>query len=205
MPQREYLSADIKLIEFDESVRHRPGLYFGVALDDPRLPTNVLIRVIDHAVHPAPHLADPHSPVVQVEILGDLIFSITDDQLCPAQRCRVPDYGYFGSLLGPDRWTLAAAAAVSRRTVVEVWQDGSGLRQELAGRRPVGSPESFTASHGRGTTVRIELDPDCLGADAAINTDIDALGFNHNVECVAAAPQQVTINDRRMTREALER
>ncbi|MEW2504685.1 hypothetical protein ACQPXB_29205 [Amycolatopsis sp. CA-161197] len=197
MPQREYSTADIKLIEFDESVRHWPGMYFGVTLDDPKLPTDVLIGVIGHAVHPATHLADPRSPVVRVEILGDLTFSITDDQLCPAERCRVPERGYFESLLGPDRWTLAAAAVVSRRTVVEVWRAGSGLSQELSGLRPVGSPESFTASHGRGTTVTIELDPDCLGANAAITTDIDTLALYHQDDCGTAAPHQVTINDRR--------
>ncbi|SOE07494.1 hypothetical protein [Streptomyces sp. Ag109_G2-15] len=44
--------------------------------------------------------------------------------------------GYHGALLGPERWTGAAAAALGTRTVVEVWRDGHGVRQELAGIRP---------------------------------------------------------------------
>ncbi|MEU3765620.1 hypothetical protein AB0E55_11230 [Amycolatopsis keratiniphila] len=134
MVEGEYGSAEIEVLKFDESVRRRPAMYFSVSLDDPRLSTNV-VRAADHAIHPAPHLAEPHSLVVDVEILGDLSFSITDDQLCRAGGCQVPRSGYFGSLLGPDRWTLAAAAALSRRTTVTVRRDGCGLRQELAGLR----------------------------------------------------------------------
>ncbi|MEV0070943.1 hypothetical protein [Amycolatopsis sp. NPDC050768] len=138
--------------------------------------------------------------MVEVEILGDLTFSITDDQLCRAERCRVPEHGYFDSLLGPDRWTVAAAAALSRRTFVEVWQDERGLRQELAGVRPVGRLESFTACRCRGTTVMIELDSDCIGAHAAISTDIEAIALYHGDECAADAPRRVTVNDRRSGR-----
>ncbi|WP_410580726.1 hypothetical protein [Amycolatopsis sp. lyj-108] len=197
MAEGEYSTADIEVLEFDESVRHRPGMYFGVSLDDPRLPSNVVHVGVDHAVHPAPHLTAPHSPVVAVEILDDLSFSITDDQLCAAEGCRVPDSGYFGSLLGPDRWTLAAASALSRRTTVKVWQDGRGLHQELAGLRPIGPPESFTAPRGRGTTVTIELDPGRLPPGVAIDTNVETIGMCRGDDCVAEAPQGVTVIDRR--------
>ncbi|MER6668284.1 hypothetical protein ABT256_27295 [Amycolatopsis japonica] len=197
MPGDGYSDADIEVLEFDESVIRWPGMYFGVSLDDPRLPTSIVRVVVDHAVHPAPHLAAPHRTVVEVEILGDLSFSITDDRFCSAERCRVPEHGYFGSLLGPDRWSSAAAAALSRRTVVEVWQDGRGLRQELAGMRPAGPPRHFTAPLGRGTTVMIELDPDHLGAGATIGTDLDALGRCHGDDCVAEVLRGVTVKDRR--------
>ena len=197
MAQGEYSSANIKILEFDDVVRRRPGMYFGIALDDPRLPTRVLHHVIDHAVHPMPHMAGPHGVVVEVEILGDLAFVISDDQLCRPELSRVLEHGYFGSVLCSDRWALAAAAALSRRTVVEVWQDERGLRQELTGLRPVGPPESFTAPGGRGTTVTIELDPDLLRPGAAITTDIEAIGLCQSADCPTDAPQRVTVDDRR--------
>ncbi|WP_235783516.1 hypothetical protein [Amycolatopsis orientalis] len=199
MRQSEYSNTDIEVHEFDESVRRWPGMYFDVSLDHPLLPTNVVRFAVDHAIHPAPHLAAPHSPVVYVEILGDLSFSITDDQLCRAEGCRVPDNGYFGSLLNPDRWTLAAAAALSRRTTVKVWRDGRGLHQELAGLRPIGPPEPFTASRSRGTTVTIELDPGRLRTGAAIDTNLETVGLCRGDDCVAAAPRDITVNDRRST------
>jgi len=200
VPQGEYTAADLNVLTFDESVRRRPGMYFGAALDDPRLPTTVLHHVVDHAIHPAPHLAEPHRPMVTVEILGDLAFSITDDQLCRAERCRVPECGDRDSLLGPDRWPLAAAAAVSRRTVVEVRSDGHGLRQELVGLHPVGPPEPVTASYARGTTVMVELDPALLGPAAAITTDIEAIGRCQGDHCYADVPTRVTVQDRRAGR-----
>ncbi|AGM07128.1 hypothetical protein [Amycolatopsis keratiniphila] len=197
MLEGEYGSAEIEVLEFDASVRRWPGMYFGVSLDDSRLPTNVVRVVVGHAIHPAPHLAEPHSPVVDVEILGDLSFSITDDQLCRAKSCQVPGSGYFGSLLGPDRWTLAAAAALSRRTIVTVWQDGHGLHQELTGLRPIGPPESFTGPRGCGTTVTIELDPARLRPDVAIDTNLETIGLCRGDDCTANAPHCVTVNDQR--------
>ncbi|AUI57321.1 hypothetical protein [Amycolatopsis sp. BJA-103] len=199
MTEGEYSTADIEVLEFDESVRHWPGMFFGVSLDDPRLPTNVVRVGVDHAIHPTRHLAALHTPVVDVEILGDLFFSITDDQFCAAEGCRVPDSGYFGSLLGPDRWMLAAAAALSRRTTVKVWQDGRGLRQELAGLRPIGQPESFTGPRCCGTTVTIELDPGRLRPDVAIDTNLETIGLCRADDC-ATAPRCVTVNDRRNKR-----
>jgi len=197
MPEGDYSKAHIEVLEFDESVRRRPGMYFGVSLDDLRLPSNVVRRVVDHAVHPAPHLAPPHSPIVEVEILDDLSFSITDNQFCTAERCRVPEHGYFGSLLGPDRWTLAAAAAVSRRAVVEVWEDGHGLRQELTGLRPSGPPAPVAAPRGRGTRVIVELDPYRVGADATITTELEAIGRCDGDGCEAEVIRGLTVNDRR--------
>ncbi|MEU9019488.1 hypothetical protein [Actinomadura sp. NPDC048394] len=38
MAGHEYSAADITVVEFDEAVRKRPGMYFGVGLRDPRLP-----------------------------------------------------------------------------------------------------------------------------------------------------------------------
>lgn len=73
----EYSAADITVLEFDESVLKRPGMYFGVALDDPRLPTKLLEAAAGHALHPATRVAEAHSLVSVIEILGDTRFRVT--------------------------------------------------------------------------------------------------------------------------------
>lgn len=197
MAENTYGAADIHVLEFDEAVRARPGMYFGVGPEDPALATQVLCRVLDHALHPAARLARAHTASVHAEILGDLSFAVTDDQIGPVDEHGVPRRGYQDSLLGTDRWMLAAAAAVSSHSFVEIWQDGRGFRQELARLRPTSAPERCDAPSGGGTKATFHLDPAYVGHDAAITRDLNTLDL-HGPHCTEpAGPGQVTIRDLR--------
>jgi hypothetical protein len=41
----EYTAADLTVLEFDQSVRRRPGMYFGA---DPHLATSILTKLTYH-------------------------------------------------------------------------------------------------------------------------------------------------------------
>lgn len=196
----DYSAAGIEVLEFDESVRRRPGMYFGVARDNPGLATEVLCGVLGHALHPAARVGPAHTSQVTAEVVGDLAFMVADDRAFALDRDGPARLGYFGSLLGPDRWASAAAAAVSSRTVVEVWRDGVGFRQELAGIRPLTGPRRYDPPPDAGTRVSFELDPDYFGSGHAIASDL--AGFDpHGPDCVEpAGPGQVTLVDVRNDR-----
>src|SRR4051812_27462749 len=97
--RRDYSLADITVLEFDDSVRRRPGMYFGVGRADPRLPTMVLRAVVGHAFHPATVVAASHAPDVLAEVTAGLAFSVTDDQAETLAGQELPQLGYYGSLL----------------------------------------------------------------------------------------------------------
>ena len=151
------------------SVRRRPGMYFGVARDNPGSATEALRGVLGHALHPAARVGPAHTSQVTAEVVGDLAFMVADDRAFALDRDGPARLGYFGSLLGPDRWASAAAAAVSSRTVVEAWRDGVGFRQELCRhpRRSTG-PRRYDPPLDAGTRASFELDPDYFGSGHAI-------------------------------------
>ncbi|MCF3133601.1 hypothetical protein [Streptomyces olivochromogenes] len=202
MTAEEYSAADIEIIEFDAHVRRRPAMYFDLPRDHPGLATRVLCRILTHALHPAPRLAPDHTSRVLAEIRGDLAFAVTDD-LADAldDGPGRPRFGYYGTLLGPDRWTSGAAAALGARTVVEVWRDGHGVRQELSGIRPAGELRSFDPPAGAGTRVALTLDPGYFAPRSAITTDLAGLDL-HGRYCEAPpGPGSVTLRDLRDGRE----
>ncbi|MEU8421799.1 hypothetical protein AB0C15_13085 [Micromonospora sp. NPDC048835] len=168
----EYTAADITVLEFDESVRRRPGMYFGA---DPHLATSVLTAVVIASLHPGPKVAPSGPPEVTVEILDDLAFSTTDNW--PTGPGGSTD-GYHGSVLTSYRWVHAAAAAVSTQTTIETWHAGHALRQQLAGLRPAGPPHHVDAPGGTGTTLTFRLDPAHFTASAldAPTRDLHAEG-----------------------------
>lgn len=153
MPVREYTAADITVLEFDKSVRRRPGMYFGA---DPHLATSILTAVVIASLHPGPKVAPTGPPDVTAEILDDLAFSITDNWPTGPDGSTT---GYYGSLLTPYRWIHAAAAAVSTHTTIETWRAGHALHQNLAGLRPTGPPRELDAPRGTGTKLTYRLDP----------------------------------------------
>jgi DNA gyrase/topoisomerase IV subunit B len=194
---KRYSAADIQLVEFDEAVRSRPAMYFGVDRRDPDLATQVLCSVLAHGLHPAARVAAAHTLQVKAEITGDLAFMVSDDRADALGGPGAVRLGYYGSLLGADRWAAAAAAAVSSRTVVEVWRDGLGLRQELAGLRPVTEPQDIDPPPGSGTRVSFELDRAYFGHGQAIAADLTSLDL-HGPHCNdPAGPGQVTLIDLR--------
>ncbi|MFE3645516.1 hypothetical protein ACFXOM_31850 [Streptomyces sp. NPDC059169] len=195
MAENTYDAAEIQVLEFDDGVRARPGMYFGVAQEDPRLATQVLSRVVGHALHPASGVAPSHSLWVIVEISADLAFSVADDHAGPLDEQGRPRLGYYGSILGGERW-LSAAAAVSSRAVVEVWREGRGFRQELLRLRPAAAPEEFQAPPDCGTRVSFELDPAYFSC-SAITRDLGSLDL-HGPDCAErAGPGYVTFRDHR--------
>jgi DNA gyrase/topoisomerase IV subunit B len=199
----DYSLADLTIVEFDDSVRGRPGMYFGASRTDPRLATWVLRTVVGHAFHPATRAAASHTPDVVAEVTADLAFSVTDDQAETLVGRDLPQLGYFGSLLTPVRWSSAAAAAVSSQTLVEDWRDGRGFRQRLNGARPVEPPVPFTAAAGAGTRVAYLLDPAYFGS-TVILAEIAALDV-HGPHCTdPAGPSTVLIRDRRVRDLAAE-
>ncbi|WP_392969907.1 hypothetical protein [Streptomyces sp. LN245] len=93
MPERTYDAADIEVLEFDDAVLASPGMYFGAGREDPVPATEVLCRVVGHALHPATGVARPHSLRVIVEVSADLAFSVTDDQSGPLDEQGMPGWG----------------------------------------------------------------------------------------------------------------
>ncbi len=171
-------------------------MYFGVGPGDRRLATKVVCAVACHAFHPAARVAGSHVPHVVVDITADLVFSVTDDQAETLTGQDVPRLGYENSLLTADRWLSAAAAAVSSQTHVEVWRDGQGFRQALAGLQPSEPPARFLAPAGAGTRVAYVLDPAFFGP-AVITNDIAALDV-HGPYCAdAVGPGEVVVRDHR--------
>ncbi|MEU5170589.1 hypothetical protein [Streptomyces mutomycini] len=143
------------VMTFGESVRSRPDIYFRVGRDSPELPTEVLQTVVWDAMH----RRDGSHGRVAVEISSDLGFTVEDDRLRTADDLGRPLPGFYGSLLDHARWAPAAAAALSSRTVIEVWLEGRGYRQELVGSQPVGPWEEFAAPAANGTRTTFQLDP----------------------------------------------
>jgi len=153
-----YDASMIRVLEFDEHVRVRPTMYFGVGLGDPRLARKVFRAVLLDATHQEP------LPHVEAEVLADLTFSVTDDHPVTFREDGTPWLGLGGTLFRANRCLTAAAAALSTRAVVELWHDGRGFRQELVHARPTAPPEPFDAPEGDGTRAWFDLDPACCGA-----------------------------------------
>ncbi|MFE2477750.1 hypothetical protein [Streptomyces sp. NPDC059389] len=208
MTEHTYEAAQIKVLEFDASIRKRPSMYFGVGQGDPALPASVLCTVAVHALHPATGVAREHTLRTVIEITDSLSFTMTMDQPHSWEASGAPALGYYDSLLGPEWWLPAAAAALCERAAVEMWCAGRGFRQDLAGIRPLTAPQEFEPPAGSGTKVTFALDPEYVGAASALPTDLEHLDL-HGPHCSAAAgPGHVTIRDLRdggTAREALYR
>ncbi|MFC4118801.1 hypothetical protein [Nonomuraea zeae] len=196
-PEPTYSAADIRVLEFDQVVRTRPGMYFGVGKEDPRLATEVLCCVLAHGLHPATSVAPAHALRIEAEVSADLAFSVADDHAGPPADDGLPHLGYHRSLLGPDRWLSAAAAAMSSRAIVEIWRDGQGFRQELSHLRPLNAPEPFQAPAGSGTRIAFELDRSYFGREAAIAADLSSLDVHGPYCAEARGSGRVTIRDLR--------
>ncbi|MEU4469391.1 hypothetical protein AB0G20_37830 [Streptomyces sp. NPDC024017] len=159
-----YTADQLRVIAFEEHVRARPAMYFRVERDSAELPTEVLQRVVWDAMH---HRDGTHGQV-SVEITSDLSFTVEDERTHSADEWGRPLPGFYGSLLDKDRWAPAAAAALSVRTVIEVWLDGQGYRQELAGAVPADLWEECPAPRPYGTRTTFHLDPSYVGPGEAI-------------------------------------
>jgi len=191
-----YSAADITLLSFEEAVRKRPVMYFGAGSASPDLPTSILRGVINDALHP---VGGGHRRA-DAEVTADLRFTVTDDQLPDLDHLGEPRPGFYGSLIGKTRWALAAAAALSTRTLIEVRAGGRGWRQELTGTAP-DRPEPFTASgQADGTRVTFDLSTAFLGPGAVLSTSPEQLrpcGLSCGACSSAHRDDTLTIRDRR--------
>ncbi|WP_203820579.1 hypothetical protein [Paractinoplanes ferrugineus] len=185
---REYTAADLTVLEFDKSVRLRPGMYFGA---DPHLATSVLTAVVIASLHPGPKAAPIYPPDVTAEILDDLAFSITDNWTTWPDASTT---GYYGSLLTPYRWVHAAAAAVSTHTTIETWHAGRALHQNLAGLRPTGPAHDLDAPRGTGTKLIYGLDPSFF-----IPSTLSTLTRDLHADGCCDLPGQFRLRDHRPT------
>jgi hypothetical protein len=171
LDRKAYSAANITVLSFEDAVRKRPGMYFAAGPESPDLPTGVLRAVIGDALH-APN-GDHHH--VDVEVAGDLRFTVADDQPPDLNDLGRPKPGFYESLISQKRWALAAAAALSTRTLIEVRADGQGWRQELTGTTPA-PPEPFTASgQASGTRATFDISAAFIAPGAVISTSPEQL------------------------------
>lgn len=197
-----YDATGIKVLEFDTSVRKRLGMYFGVGPGDPKLPTNVLCATARHALHPATRAAPEHTLRTLIEITGNSSFTVAMDQPHDWEGSDAPSLGYFGSLLGPEWWLLAAAAALSSQVTVEMWCAGRGFRQDLTGIRPLTGVQEFRPREGSGMRVSFDFDPVHVGPRFTLPKELETLDL-HGPYCSAAAGTgYVQIRDHRSKRSA---
>ncbi|WP_121701578.1 hypothetical protein [Streptomyces sp. E5N298] len=157
----------LRVVDFVEHVRRRPARYFLVDQGSPELPTEVLRAVAWDALH----RRDGRHGQISIEIGSDVSFTVESDQRPGVDERERLLPGFFGSLLDVfdmQRWAPSAAAALSVRTVIEVWLDGHGYRQALVGMDPNGPREEFIAPKPFGTRTTFHLDPSFCGPGEAI-------------------------------------
>jgi hypothetical protein len=196
MDREVYTAAHITVLSFEEAVRKRTGMYFAVAPDSPDLPTNILRGVIEDALH----LVGGGHCTVDIEVTADLRFTVADDQPLSLDDLGEPKPGFYDSLLDKRRSALAAAAALSSRTLIEIRASGRGWRQELTG-TTLTIPETFAApGEADGTRVTFELDAGFLAPGAVISTSPEQLRA-WDIGCARCADplraDALTIRDRR--------
>lgn len=195
--EHEYSAADITVVEWDEAIRKRPGMYFGVGLRDSRLPASLLSAVGGHVLHPPTRTAEAHSLHGLIEIPGDRSFTVMWGLPLSGDEPDLPAPNYFDSLIGAGWWLLAAVMALCERAVVEAWRDDHAFRQEFAGIRPLSTPERIDSPPDSGSRVTFALDPEHVGHDMAFPTDLEHLDL-HGPDCaVPAGSGRVVIRDLR--------
>jgi hypothetical protein len=196
MDRESYSAAHVTVVSFGDAVRKRTGMYFAVAPDSPDLPSNILRGVVQDALH---CVGGGHCTVV-AEVTAGLCFTVADDQPLSLSDLGEPGPGFCDSLIGKHRWALAAAAALSSRTLIEIRSGGRGWRQELAGASPA-LPELFaTPGEADGTRATFDLDAGFLAPGAAISASPERLRA-WEADCArCAGPRRadsLTIRDRR--------
>ena len=170
-PAPDYAVASIKVISFEDSVRQRPQMYFGCSRGDPVLVNAVVRAVVGDALY-EPFVGRVHVTLV---IESNLRFTVADDSPTIAVGADgVPQLGFFDSLIDRRRWPIAAAAAMSRHTRIEVSVAGRAWRQELVGTSAAGPPLETTPVDRAGTQATFELDPGHFAANAVLARDTDA-------------------------------
>lgn len=154
----------------------------GWDLEIEAVEANLLCAVGRHLLHPATSVAEDHTLRGLLEITSDSSFTISMDQPHAWHDPGTPVLGYYGSLLGPEWWLLAAAAALSGQVTVEMWCAGRGLRQVHTGIRPRIAPRAFHPPQGSGTRVSFTFDPAYVGPHFVLPTELENLDL-HGPHC----------------------
>lgn len=161
-------------------------MYFGVVQDNPDLPKQLVRAVLEDSLHPS----NVEHRDVQLEILSDLRFSVTFEQ-------GVPLLDPLGTLLSRPYWSHAAAAALSVKTIIEIWDSGRGYRQELVGTLPKAPPVEFSAPPLTSTCMTFDLDPDFFAPGAVIPAQLEGLELHGEWCAGATSTGSVTLKDLR--------
>ena len=143
--ERPSYSADsIQVISVVEAVRRRPGMYFGLSRDDPKL-----MAAIARLMAAEPFTRTEYAPVhVTLTVDSDSSFTVEDDLPPVAVTGGHPQPRIDGSLIDRRRWRLAATAAVSTHASIDVHVGGRVWRQEFA------YPDwSDVSDHGPSATI----------------------------------------------------
>jgi hypothetical protein len=161
---RPYSVSSIKVGTFDEAVRRRPKLYFGLDQADPGL---VVAVVQFAAVTPFAWALKTGDalPAVQVIIRAGMRFTLSFNSVLPGTDPGSRPPVRRALIFEPQ---LAPVAAVSTRTVAEVRAGGRAWRQELAGAQPLAAPRDCGACDQLGTRATFDLDPGFFAAGAQI-------------------------------------
>lgn len=162
----EYSADAITVLTLAESVRGRPAMWFGTAASDPDFPAAVVCLVLDGL------LARDDAATANVVIETDHRFTATND-VPPARVDPATDTssGWFGSLLAQDRWQFAAAAAVCRRTEIELRTVAGTWAQDLDRTTPTGPPRRGAPAARPGTWLAFDIDADILAPGATLSAD----------------------------------
>ena len=161
----QYSASSIQVLTFEEAVRRRPGMYFGLGQGDPRL----VVAVVQRAVS-APFLWELRAGVgpvaVNALVEADLRFTLSFNGLPPGIDPDAPGAG--GGSLIRQPWQLSATAAVSTRTTVTPSTGSRRWEQHLTGGESVSASRDCGACDEVGTRATFDLDPDFFAAGAKI-------------------------------------
>ncbi len=154
----------LRVVAFEEHVRAGPAMHFLVERDSPELPTELLQRWFGTrctAVTVRMGRSASRSPLTSASRWRTIYRTVADERRRPLPR-------FHESLLDKDCWAPAAAAALSVRTIVEVWLDNHGYRQELDGTVPTGTWEECLARRPYETETTFHPDSSYFGPGEAV-------------------------------------
>lgn len=173
--QPRYSAYSTKVVSLVEAVRRRPGMYFGLSREDPRL-----MAAVARLAAMEPFTLAKHAPVqVTLTVESDISFTVEDDLPPLAGTDGRPRPGIDDSLIDRRRWELAAIAALSTHVTIEVRTSGRAWRQEFAYPESPSAIREHRPSETIGTRATFTLDSayfapgSSLPADATAARDAD--------------------------------
>lgn len=183
-----------------DGIRRRASMYFGVDISDPGFCDAVLRFVVADALR---ERAVQDVLRVDVEIIADRVFSVTDDgpglPIEPAQNSAVPTAmdmltrPVTGNDL-PRGWNLAVVTSVCDNvTVYTVDTNGNGLAFRCSGHEAPEPVEPLSLPSTSGTRLLFSIAADQTGAESKFSNEVGA-----TLEALTDTSRVVVrLNDRR--------